>query len=203
MNIFVKDQKLNLSPYYLKPGFAFGGSCLPKEVRAVGHLADELGVDLPLVKSLIPTNRAHIEQAIRILAAFKGKRIGFLGVTFKPATDDIRESPTLDVMAELLADGEEILAYDPNMRFGAHLKAQISYVQHSSPHLSELLTEIEGMMVGSATELANRCDVLVVSHATDEFRWAVEGRPDGVHVLDLARLWKVRPDDAGYQGIAW
>lgn len=203
MNIFVKDQKLNLSPYYLKPGFAFGGSCLPKEVRAVGHLADELGVDLPLVKSLIPTNRAHIDQAIRLLAAFKGKRVGFLGVTFKAATDDIRESPTLDVMAELMADGEQILAYDPNLTFGPHLKAQVSYVKHSSPHLTELLASIEDITVQSAAALCRECEVIVVSHATDEFRRAVEQRPGGVHVLDLARLWKTRPDDTSYQGIAW
>jgi len=103
MNIFVKDLKLNLSPYYLKPGFAFGGSCLPKEVRAVSHIAHGLGVAVPLIDSLMVTNKAHIAAAIDLLKSFSGKRIGFLGVTFKPATDDLRESPTLEVMAALLA----------------------------------------------------------------------------------------------------
>ncbi|MEZ5776181.1 MAG: nucleotide sugar dehydrogenase [Hyphomicrobiaceae bacterium] len=203
MNIFVKDQKLNLSPYYLKPGFAFGGSCLPKEVRAVGHLADELGVDTPLVKSLIPTNRAHVDLAYRLLQDYKGKRIGFMGVTFKPATDDLRESPTLDLMATLMADGEEIWAYDPNLRFGPHLKAQISYVRHSSPHLAEVVDRLEQITVVSAPALAKLCDVIVVSHATEEFRTAVRGRPHHVHVLDLARVFKDLPEDATYQGIAW
>ncbi len=112
MNIFVKDLKLNLSPYYLKPGFAFGGSCLPKEVRAVSHIAHELGVKVPLMDSLMVTNTAHIAEAIELLKPFSGKRIGFLGVTFKPGTDDLRESPTLDVMSAMLTSGETIRAYD-------------------------------------------------------------------------------------------
>jgi len=133
MNIFVKDLKLNLSPYYLKPGFAFGGSCLPKEVRAVSHIAHGLGVSVPLVDSLMATNQAHIQQAATLLAPFKGKRVGFLGVTFKPDTDDLRESPTLDLMATLLADGFEIKAYDPNLHFGPMLQGQIDYVRHAVP----------------------------------------------------------------------
>ncbi len=121
MNIFVQDKKLNLSPYYLKPGFAFGGSCLPKEVRAVGHLAQELGVEVPLIDSLMPSNERHVGTGPQAARPLRGKRIGFLGVTFKPGTDDLRESPTLDVMAALLAEGRTICAYDPNLRFGPML----------------------------------------------------------------------------------
>ncbi len=113
MDVFVKDTKLNLSPYYLKPGFAFGGSCLPKEVRAVSYLADRLGVHVPLVDSLIPSNQRHVLQALELLKPFKGKRIGFLGVTFKPGTDDIRESPMLDLMSMLVDEGEDVWCYDP------------------------------------------------------------------------------------------
>jgi GDP-mannose 6-dehydrogenase len=204
MNIFVKDQKLNLSPYYLKPGFAFGGSCLPKEVRAVSHLADGLGVKVPLVKSLMASNERHIELAAQLLKPFKGKRIGFLGVTFKANTDDLRESPTLDLMAQLLESGATIRTYDSNLRFGPHLAAQISYVRHSSPHLAELVNRLESMTMPNAKAVMEACDVVVVSHATEEFREAVRGRPLHVHVLDLARLFKeARSDDATYQGIAW
>ncbi|HPG88978.1 MAG TPA: nucleotide sugar dehydrogenase [Hyphomicrobium sp.] len=203
MNIFVKDLKLNLSPYYLKPGFAYGGSCLPKEVRAVSHIAHAMGVDVPLIDSLGVSNQRHIAQAVELLRPFAGKRIGFLGVTFKPGTDDMRESPTLDVMATLLSAGETIRAYDPNLDFGPLLQHQIDYVRHAVPAQAKLMDELEAMTVKSAGELVAKSDVVVVSHATDEFRRAVTARNPDVHVLDLARLFKEIPADDTYQGIAW
>ena len=203
MNVFVKDTKLNLSPYYLKPGFAFGGSCLPKEVRAVSHLGGELGIDVPLIDSLMATNDRHIETAVELLAPFKGKRIGFLGVTFKPATDDLRESPTIELMARLRRQGETLTAYDPNMAHGSHLASQIAYVRHASPAQAQLMDELAGLMVGDADKLIEGSDVVVVSHATDEFRRAIQARNKDVHVLDLARLFPKLPIDANYQGIAW
>jgi GDP-mannose 6-dehydrogenase len=203
MNIFVKDLKLNLSPYYLKPGFAFGGSCLPKEVRAVSHIAHAMGVEVPLIDSLTVSNQRHIAQAITLLKPFAGKRIGFLGVTFKPGTDDMRESPTLDVMATLLAAGEVIQAYDPNLNFGPLLQHQIDYVRHAVPAQAKLMDELQAMTLASAAELVANSDVVVVSHATDEFRNAVKARNSKTHVLDLARLFKEIPTDSTYQGIAW
>ena len=203
MSIFVKDLKLNLSPYYLRPGFAFGGSCLPKEVRAVSHIARELGVSVPLVDSLTVSNAEHVVEAVRLLEPFKGKRIGFLGVTFKPATDDLRESPTLELMAQLLAQGGRLACYDPNLHFGPLLRQQVEYVRHACPAQAALMDELERLVVPSAAELVAGSDVVVVSHATDEFRNAVAERAPGCHVLDLARLFKERPADATYQGIAW
>jgi len=203
MNVFVKDTKLNLSPYYLKPGFAFGGSCLPKEVRAVAHLAEDIGVTLPLVASLMATNSAHIDEAVRLLGRFAGKRIGFLGVTFKPATDDLRESPTLELMARMQQAGFAIRAYDPNLHFGPMLQSQIAYVRNACPGQARLMDELETLAVASAEALMAESDVVVVSHATEAFRRAVAARPRGVHVLDLARLYRELPDDPAYQGIAW
>ncbi|MGE3711764.1 MAG: nucleotide sugar dehydrogenase, partial [Hyphomicrobiaceae bacterium] len=203
MDVFVRDVKLNLSPYYLKPGFAFGGSCLPKEVRAVGHLGRELGVSVPLVDSLMVTNDRHIQQAVDLLAPFTGRRIGFLGITFKANTDDMRESPTLELMARLLDQGETLAAYDPNLASGAHLTSQINYIRHANPRQARLMDEIGSMMMGSAAQLCAGCDVVVVAHATEEFRQAVRERAPDVHVLDLARLFKQIPDDPSYQGIAW
>lgn len=203
MSIFLKDLKLNLSPYYLRPGFAFGGSCLPKEVRAVSHIARGLGVEVPLVDSLMATNTAHIASAVEILAPFVAKRIGFLGVTFKPATDDIRESPTLELMARMLAKGTEIKAYDPNLHFGPMLRSQLAYVRHVAPHQAELMDRLEAMAMPDAERLVAASDIVVVSHATEAFRAAIRERAPGVHVLDLARLFKELPDDPTYHGIAW
>jgi len=203
MDVFVTDKKLNLSPYYLKPGFAFGGSCLPKEVRAVGHLADVQGVDLPLVRSLMQSNVAHIAQAEAQLERYADKRIGFLGVTFKAGTDDLRESPTLELMARLLGKGVDIAAYDPNLRFGPGLKSQIAYVRHACPAMADLMDNLEDLCVSQIDELMRGCDVIVVSHATNEFRAAVMAREPRVRVFDLARLFKHVPREASYAGIAW
>ena len=204
MNIFCTDTKLNLSPYYLKPGFAFGGSCLPKEVRAVAHLAEHQNVDLPLIQSLGVTNQRHIADAARLVEAMGVERIGFLGVTFKPSTDDVRESPTLELMAMLEAKGKTLSVYDPNLRFNDNLKGQIAYVRHACPGQARVMDRIETMCVADAASLTDTCDMIVVSHATDEFRAAVAARRPGQPVLDLARLFKVLPEhDAGYQGIAW
>ena len=203
MNIFVKDLKLNLSPYYLKPGFAFGGSCLPKEVRAVSHIAHAMGVEVPLIDSLTISNQRHIAQAINLLKPFKGQRFGFLGVTFKPDTDDMRESPTLDVMATLLANGETIKAFDPNLNFGPLLQHQIDYVRHAVPAQASLMDNLQELTVSSAAELVAGSDVVVVSHATDQFRRAIQNRDPAIHVLDLARLFKEIPNESTYQGIAW
>lgn len=203
MNIFVKDTKLNLSPYYLKPGFAFGGSCLPKEVRAVSHIAAGLGVEVPLVDSLMVTNKRHIAEAVRLLEPFAGKRIGFLGLTFKSNTDDLRESPTLEVMAALLERGETVRAYDRNLRFGPLLAQQMAYVRHAVPGQARLMDELEKLMIADGEDLVAGSDVLIVSHATEEFRRLVKARAPHVHVLDLVRLFKEPVAEPTYHGIAW
>ncbi len=203
MDIFVQDTKLNLSPYYLKPGFAFGGSCLPKEVRAVSHLAHGKNVDVPLIDSLMLSNQKHIQAAVELLEPYQGKRISFLGLTFKPETDDLRESPILDVMAQLLAQGEKLAAYDPNLTFGPMLQSQIDYVANAVPRQAKLMNELADLTVADAETLLQNSDVLVVSHATEEFRKIVAKRDPSVHVLDVARLFKSLPEDETYHGIAW
>ena len=203
MDIFVKDTKLNLSPYYLKPGFAFGGSCLPKEVRAVSHLGAEFGVELPLIDSLIPSNVSHVEQALKLLAPHTGKRFGFLGMAFKPNTDDLRESPLFDLMAALFAKGESVCGYDPNVRMTPHMRGQLGYLKRANPKLASLIDNIEVVRTERMNDVVENCDVLVVGHATEEFRRAVTMRGKGVAVLDLARLFRGRQNDKTYEGIAW
>ena len=111
MDIFVQDRKLNLSPYYLKPGFAFGGSCLPKDVRAITGLAHANGVEVPLIDSLLRSNDSHIDHAFRLIAETGAKQVGLLGVTFKDGTDDLRESPQIDLLGRLIDAGYKVLAF--------------------------------------------------------------------------------------------
>ena len=159
---------------------------------------------MPLIQSLGRTNYSHIEEAARLLSLYEGKRVGFLGVTFKPGTDDLRESPTLELMAMVEAKGQTIKVYDPNLRFNDNLKGQIAYVRHSCPSQARVMDRIEEICVPSTDALMAECDIIVVSHATEEFRQAVKARNKDIHVLDLARLFKELPsDDATYEGIAW
>jgi GDP-mannose 6-dehydrogenase len=203
MNIFVQDQKLNLSPYYLKPGFAFGGSCLPKEVRAIEHLAQVYQIQTPLFNSLMVSNHQQIEEALGMIRRFTGQRIGFLGVAFKCDTDDLRESPTLELMAALLADGAEFSAFDPNLKASAGARSHFEYMKHARPHLADLMEKLPDILRPTIGQVTEEADVLVVSHARDEYRDAVRKRPKGVHVIDLVRLFKQLPDDPAYHGISW
>ena len=203
MNVFVQDQKLNLSPYYLKPGFAFGGSCLPKEVRAMEHLATQLGIKTPLMKSLTPSNLAQVEIALDMIEATDRKKIGFLGVTFKPDTDDLRESPTLDVMARLHDDGYEVTAYDPNLSESTDLASQLNYISGARPELAGVIDSLDHTLTDSVCQLVGTSDVLVVSHKSELYRQAVQNRRPGTQVIDLVRLFDDLPNESGYQGISW
>jgi len=203
MGIFVEDDKLNLSPYYLKPGFAFGGSCLPKEVRAVEHLARAYQIRTPLFDALMESNRQQIEEGLKLINRFPGKRIGFLGVAFKCDTDDLRESPALELMAALNAQGWEFCAFDPNLKLDKSTRSHFDYMRHARPHLAPLMDELPAILRARIEDVVASVDVLVVSHARDDYREVVRRRPEGVHVIDLVRLFKDVPDDSTYHGISW
>ena len=204
MRLFIEDTKLNLSSYYLKPGFAFGGSCLPKEVRAVSHMAEQRGLSLPLISSLIRSNVDQIAEAIRLLAPFQGRRIGLLGLTFKPATDDLRESPMLDLTAQLLAANETVRVFDPNLAVDtAHRHAQIDYACRAKASLAAQADGIEAALQATLADVMAWAEVIVVAHATDTFRQAVQKRRPDVYIIDLARLFPDIPSDPSYEGIAW
>jgi GDP-mannose 6-dehydrogenase len=202
MDIFIRDTKLNLSPYYLKPGFAYGGSCLPKEVRAVTHIAERMGVKLPLIGALERSNADQIREAVRLVRKTGARRVAVLGLAFKPGTDDLRESPILEVMADLLEDGSEVVAHDTAITPDTRIESQLAYVQHASPGLRRLASGLRSMLVASAVEAAARADAIVVTHALPTYRAlaASSGKP----VVDLARLYRSRSDQpANVCGIGW
>lgn len=203
MDIFCQDQKLNLSRYYLKPGFAFGGSCLPKEVRAVQHIAETLGVNLPGIGSLITSNRVQIDRAIDMVRRHNPRKVTFFGVSFKPDTDDLRESPILEVMHALRESGVEIAAYDPNIVSDDRLRAQYDTVKYSAPHLRGLIDALPDIMSRSPGDAAHDADVVVVSHATDLMRCATASLPLRSKIVDLVRVFDHVPTSERYAGIGW
>lgn len=203
MDIFVQDTKLNLSPYYLKPGFAFGGSCLPKEVRAVAHLADKLDVRTPLIESLTASNTLHIEAATNMVRQSGHKRIGFLGLAFKSGTDDLRESPILEVINSLIQEGYDVSAFDPAINPDTRIDNQFTYVEHVCPHLKPTVNALPNMMCRTGTEVIEQSDVIVVTQNTPEIQKLVASAFGRVEVIDLVRVFKDQPMFQGYQGIGW
>lgn len=202
MDVFVQDTKLNLSPYYLKPGFAYGGSCLPKEVRAVAHIAEAAGVDMPLVQSLSKSNQAQIDAAIDMVRRSEAKRVGVLGVAFKPGTDDLRESPVLEVMAALKAEGVEIVAHDMAITSNTPIAGQLGYVRHGIPGLQNLASSLPYMLQDSVDDVLDQADALIVTHANDTYRSAV-ARAENRPVLDLVRISSDTDCAENYEGIGW
>ena len=203
MNIFVQDQKLNLSPYYLKPGFAYGGSCLPKEVRAVAHLAGELDVDVPLIDSLGKSNETQIAEAVEMVRATGAKKVGFLGLAFKRGTDDLRESPILEVLNQLLEEDYEVSAHDEAITPETRISDQFSYVSSVCPHLKPTVDALPGMLSKDVEDVLDTAEVVVVTHASDHYRETLRRRGSNVQVIDLVRLFKDLPVQSGYQGIGW
>ena len=203
MDIFVQDTKLNLSPYYLKPGFAYGGSCLPKEVRAVDHLARTLGVRTPMIRSLSATNTLQIGEATEMVRKTGAKRIGFLGLAFKPGTDDLRESPVLEVLNAFVDGDTEIRAFDPAIRADTRVDSQFDYVRHVCPHLEATVRLLPDILCSRGHEVLDNSDVVVVSQSTDEIRKLVASRLGQVKIIDLVRLFNDVPQSEDYEGIGW
>lgn len=195
MDIFCQDTKLNLSSYYMKPGFAFGGSCLPKDVRALTYKARSLDLDLPVLNAILPSNQRQIQRAIEMITA-KGKRkVGVLGFAFKAGTDDLRESPMVDVIEHLLGKGYELRLYDRNVNMAALTGANRDYILNHIPHISRLMVE-------TVEQVMSFAEVVVVGNGAPEFRAAVAAAREGQLVVDFVRVADRRSGDA-YEGICW
>ncbi len=197
VDIFTADTKLNISPTYLKPGFAFGGSCLPKDVRALNYRAKELDLTLPLLQSVLSSNEEHLNRAVELVLATGKRKIGMLGLSFKAATDDLRESPQVQLIKRLLGEGCTIKIWDDNVSLGRLIGSNREYIEQTIPHIGTLLGN------DLPTILADAEVVIVGTRGISRDQLQPHLRPDHV-VLDLVNLEKDRrPAAAKYEGICW
>ncbi|HZE73306.1 MAG TPA: UDP-glucose/GDP-mannose dehydrogenase family protein [Pyrinomonadaceae bacterium] len=196
MNVFCQDTKLNLSSYYLKPGFAFGGSCLPKDLRAINYKAKELDLEVPVLASILPSNRLQIERAVEMVLRTGQKRIGVLGFSFKAGTDDLRESPMVSLIETLIGKGLQLSIYDRDVSLARLFGANKEYIEREIPHIAQL-------MRGSIDEVTRDSEVLIVGNKAEEFRGIQHNLREGQVVIDLVRLFDETSTDPSYQGICW
>ena len=197
MDIFCRDEKLNLSSYYMKPGFAFGGSCLPKDVRALQYRAKEVDLQMPVIQAILGSNQLQIQHALEQVTESGRKRIGLLGFSFKAGTDDLRESPIVILAEALLGKGYDLRIYDRNVSIARLVGANKEYINTQIPHLSSLLCE-------SIDEVLDHSEVIVVGNAAPEFSDALKRTRADQVIVDLVRVQTPRADiPAKYQGICW
>lgn len=196
MDIFCLDTKLNISASYLKPGFAFGGSCLPKDLRALIYKARRMDMNLPILKSILPSNELQMERGVRMIMEKGSKKVGVLGFSFKAGTDDLRESPIVEVVERLIGKGYDIRLYDRNVNLASLVGANRDYILNHIPHISKL-------MVKGVDEVLAHADTVVIGNGDKEFRGVLDRlRPEQV-VVDLVRITEARSGEDRYDGICW
>ncbi len=196
MNIFMKDTKLNISSTYLKPGFAFGGSCLPKDLRAISCLARMHNVETPLLSSLMTSNSMQVTNAAKKIMSFGKRKIGLAGFSFKEGTDDLRESPMVELIEILLGKGYDIKLYDRNVFLARLIGANKEYITEKIPHISTL-------MVDSLDDLLEDREIIIIGNREKEFeRILTDARADQ-KIFDLVRIGDISRAGDNYEGISW
>ncbi len=198
MEIFAADSKLNISSAYLKPGFAFGGSCLPKDVRALSYRAKELDLHLPMLESILPSNQNHLDRATELILSTGKKRIAMFGLSFKAATDDLRESPHVQLVKRLIGEGCEVRIWDHSVSLGRLIGSNRQFIEDAIPHIGSLLrTDLE--------ETINGADLIVIGTKDVDREFLQAHTHANQVVVDLVNLEKdSRPSTPGrYEGICW
>ena len=196
--IFTSDTRLNISPAYLTPGFAFGGSCLPKDLRALAYRAKELDLRLPLLEAILPSNAEHIERAVEAVLRTNKKKVGILGLSFKAGTDDMRESPLVQLIKRLLGEGCQIRIWDRDVSLGRLVGSNRQYIEEVIPHIGSLLST-------NLQEVLETAEVVLIgTRAAEREDLRTYLRPEQI-VIDLVNLEKSRRLDglASYEGICW
>lgn len=199
MEIFSKDTKLNISNYYLKPGFAFGGSCLPKDLRAITYKARELDLNLPLLNSLMQSNKQQIENAFNLILKLNKKKIGFAGLSFKAGTDDLRESPTVELIEKLIGKGFNVSIFDREVSLAKLFGSNKRYIETAIPHISSL-------MKNSIDEMISDSEIIVIGKKEVAYKeplsYAIKN--NNIYLFDLVRLFNNNeiPKER-YEGICW
>ena len=196
MEIFCEDTKLNLSSCYLKPGFAFGGSCLPKDVRALCYKARSLDLDLPIINSILPSNDRQIEKGLKMIMEKGNKKIGILGFSFKAGTDDLRESPIVELIERLIGKGYDVRLYDRHVQIASLVGANRDFILNHIPHISRLMED-------SLEKVLDHADTVVIGNAAPEFRAVSEHLSDRQVLIDFVRIAEQRSKEGRYDGIGW
>jgi GDP-mannose 6-dehydrogenase len=196
MEIFCQDTKLNLSPYYLRPGFAFGGACLPKDLRALLYMARSMDLSLPILGGVLPSNAQQVERALRTIINVGNTRIGLLGISFKAGTDDLRESPMVELTERLIGKGYDVRVYDRNVSLACLHGANRDYILNKIPHLSRL-------MVPTVAEVLAHAQTVVIGNGAAEFADVPRQIGEGQTIIDFVRVSDARSIAGVYEGLCW
>ena len=197
MDIFCQDTKLNLSPYYLKPGFAFGGSCLPKDLRALLYHSNRHDLKTPVLQAILPSNDWQIDRAYQVIKSTGRKKVGVLGFSFKDGTDDLRESPIVELIETLIGKGYQVKVYDRNVSLANLHGANRTYIEREIPHISSLMTDTMESILESS-------DIVVIGNKSPEFSDVLTRLREGQTVIDLVRISNgYRSLNGQYHGINW
>ena len=196
MDIFVQDEKLNLSNKYLRPGFGFGGSCLPKDVRAINAHARGHDLELPLLAAVLPSNERHIETALDLVLKAGSKKVSVLGLSFKAGTDDMRESPMVEVVERLIGKGFDLRIFDENINLARLMGANQKYILDQIPHIGNL-------MVNSMDEALSHGETIVIGNGAPEFREVPGKLTESQSLIDFVRVSDDPKPAERYEGLGW
>ena len=196
MKIFCQDKKLNISPAYLMPGFAFGGSCLPKDLRALSYRAKSNDLELPILSSILPSNELQIARGVQLVMKSVHRKIGILGFSFKAGTDDLRESPVIEVIERLVGKGFDLRIYDKNVRIASLVGANRDFILNRIPHISRL-------MVDDIDEVLRHAETVVIGTSDPDFQSVPEKLRAGQRLVDFVRITNRRSGNGDYDGLCW